>query len=280
MHGRRLCALLAAAAYAVHAAPPGERWAPAYSQTSILNLASGLPELAPNTVALIIGEHLSPVVSSRAEAALNAAVLPTVLPGTGVSVKVNGILAAIEYASPNAVVFIVPPELVAGPASIVLTRNGLNGPTVHVQLQETVPGLLPLESHWALARDAANLDWRLPEHPAAPGDEILLYGTGWGQTLRRSINLQSASRPSELKARDSLQVFLNGIEVPRDLVFYAGVSPGTAGIYELRLRLPDWTPEDPEIRISIGGKRSQEGLRLRVDPSRLQPPDVRVRSTQ
>lgn len=280
MHGRRLGALLAAAACAVLAAPPGERWAPAYSQTSILNLASGLPELAPNTVAVIFGENLSPAVSSRVEAAPNAAVLPTMLPGTGVSVKVNGILAAVEYASPDAVVFIVPPELVAGAATIVLTRNGLSGPAVRVQLQEEAPGLLPLDSHWVLARDAETQEWRLPETPAVPGSEIVLYGTGWGRTLRRSINLQPASQPSELKARNSLRVFLDGMEVPGDLVVYAGVSPGTAGIYELRLRLPDWTPEDPEIRISIEGRLSQEGLRLRVDPSRLQPPDMRVRSIQ
>lgn len=280
MRGPRLCALLATAACAVLAAPPGERWAPAYSQTSIVNLASGLPELAPNTVALVFGDNLSPVVVSRAEAAPNAAVLPTVLPGTGLSVKVNGILAAIEYASPAAVVFIVPPELVAGPATIVLTRNGLNGPAVRVQLQDAAPGLLPLESHWALARDAATGEWRLPEKPSAPGDEVVLYGTGWGQTLRRSINLQPAPRPSELRARDSLQVFLEGMEVPRDLISYAGLSPGTAGIYELRLCLPEWTPEDPEIRISVGGRWSQEGLRLRVDPSRPQPPGLRMRSTQ
>ncbi len=280
MHGRWLCALFAAAACAVLAAPPGERWAPAYSETSILNLASGLPELAPNTVAVIFGDNLSPIVSSRAEAAPNAAVLPTLLPGTGVSVKVNGILAAIEYASPDAVVFIVPPELVAGPAKIILTQNGLNGPAVRVQLQEAAPGLLPLDTRWALARDPGAEEWRLPENPAVPGSEIVLYGTGWGRTLRRSINLHPESQPSELRARDSLQVFLDGREVPGAFISYAGVSPGTAGIYELRLRLPDWTPEDPEIRISIGGRWSQEGLRLRVDPSRLQPPDLRIRSTQ
>lgn len=280
MQGRRLCALFAAAACAVLAAPPGERWAPAYSQSSILNLASGLPELAPNTVAVIFGNALSPFVASRTEAAPNAAVLPTTLPGTGVTVKVNGILAAIEYAAPNAVVFIVPPELIAGPATIVLTRNGLNGPAVRVTLQEAAPGLLPLDSYWAMTRDAATLEWRLPERPAAPGSEIILYGTGWGQTLRRSINLQPVTRPSELKDRGLLRVLLDGIEVPPDHVSYAGVSPGTAGIYELRFRLPGWTPEDPEIRIAIGDRLSQEGLRLRAAPTILQPPGTRVRSTQ
>lgn len=280
MQRRWICALFAAAACAVLAAPPSERWAPAYSQASILNLASGLPELAPNTVAVIYGDALSPAVSSRAEAAPNAAILPTVLPGTGVSVKVNGILAAIEYAAPDAVVFIVPPELVAGPASIVLTRNGLNGPTVRLTLQEAAPGLLPMEANWAMARDAETLEWSLPERPLAPGAEVVLYGTGWGRTLRRSINLQPVSVPSEIKARDSLRVYLDGREVPPDLISYAGVSPGTAGIYELRFRLPEWTPEDPEIRIAIGGKFSQEGLRLRAAPSGLQPPELRARSTQ
>jgi len=280
MNRRRLCAMLAAAACAILAAPPDERWAPAYGPTSIVNLASGLPELAPNTLAVIYGDNLSSTVASRMDAAPNAAVLPTVLAGSGVTVKVNGLLAAIEYVSPAAVVFIVPPELMPGPASIVLTRNGLNGPSVRVQLQEAAPALMPLESSWALARDAVSVEWRTPELPAAPGDEVILYGTGWGEVIRRLINLQPAVTRSELRARSSLRVYLEGMEAPQSSISYAGVCPGTAGIYEIRFRLPDWVPDDPEIRLSIGGRLTQPGLRLRVARAGLQPPAGWLRSNQ
>lgn len=280
MHRRRLCAMLAAAAYAIFAAPPDERWAPSYNPASVLNLASGRPELAPNTLAVIYGNNLSSTVASRMDAAPNAAVLPTVLAGSGVTVKVNGLLAAIEYVSPAAVVFIVPPELMPGPASIVLTRNGLNGPSVRVQLQEAAPALMPLESSWVLARDAVSVEWRTPELPAAPGDEVILYGTGWGEVIRRLINLQPAFTRSELRARSSLRAYLDGMEVPQSSIAYAGVSPGTAGIYELRFRLPEWVPDDPEIRLSIGGRLTQPGLRLRVARSGPQPSAGWLRSNQ
>lgn len=205
--------------------------------------------------------------------------LPTVLPGTGVTVRVNGILAAVEYASPDAVVFVVPPELLPGSATVVLTRNGILGPAARVRLKEAVPVLLPMEEGWALARHAGSMEWCDEGRPLHPGEEVILYGTGWGPTMRRPINLQPPSRPNELKARDSLRIYLDGIELPGSDILYAGLSVGAAGVYEARIRLPEWTPRDPEIRLAIGEAVSQPELRLRVAPAQAQPAEERLRTT-
>lgn len=274
-------ALFAAAACAVLAAPPGERWAPAYSSASIFNLGSGAAgDLAPNTLAVVFGENLASGVASRADLSPNLALLPTTLPGAGVTVRVNGILAAIEYASPDAVVFIVPPELLPGPASIVLTHNSLLGPAARVTLKEAAPSLLPLDAGYALARHAGSLEWCLDGSPLHPGGEVLLYGTGWGPALRRPVNLQPVSRPNQLKFRDGLRVFLDGVEVPAGLILYAGLTVGASGIYEMRLRLPEWAPPDPEIRLAIRDAFTQPGIRLRVAPIEAQPAEERLRSNQ
>lgn len=270
---------LVLAACAVMAAPPDERWAIFYGNDSIYVLGGGeAGQLAPNTLAVVFGENLGTGVVSRADVAPDPVVLPVLLPGAGVTVRVNGILAALEYASPDAVVFIVPPELLPGPATVVLTRNGLLGPTARVRLKEAVPVLLPLETGWALARHAGSQEWCVAERPLRPGDEVILYGTGWGPTLRRPINLQPAARPNELKDKGLMRIYLDGIELPADRVLYAGLTVGASGIYEVRFRLPEWTSVDPEVRIAIGEALTQPDIRLRVAPSLSQPAEERLRS--
>ena len=276
-----LRALPVLAAYVVFAAENGTRMAPVYSQASIVNLGSGeAGELAPNTLAVIYGENLAGSTVSRIEAYPAATLLPTLLPATGVTVKVNGILAGIEYASPNAVIFVVPPELLPGPARVVLTRNGVNGPAVQIRLEETAPSLLPLDAGWTLARHGDSLEWCLPGHAAAPGGEVILYGTGWGAALRPPVNLLIPDKPYALKALDALRVFLGGIELGPGAIVFAGLVPGAPGLYQLRLRLPEWAGTNPEIRIAIGGRMSQPGLRLPVEGPPLQPDGQRMRSTQ
>lgn len=279
---RRLAlrALPALAACAVFAAEPRASRAPVYSQATIFPVGSGQPgELAPYSLAVIYGENLSSATVSRLEAAPSALLMPTLLPGAGVTVKVNGLLAGLEYASPEAVVFLVPPELVAGTAKIVLTRNSLNGPAVYVRLREAAPSLFPLEDGWALARRGDGAAWLLPDQPARPGDEVVLYGTGWGPLQRLPVNLLVPGHPNELRFRSSLQVLLDGREVEPDRILYAGVATGAPGIYELRFRLPEWCPPDPEIRLSISGSLTQPGLRIPAAAGGPQPPGQPARFT-
>jgi uncharacterized protein (TIGR03437 family) len=280
---RRLAlrALPALAACAVFAAEPRASRAPVYSQATILNLGSGeTGELAPNCLAVIYGENLSSATVSRLDAAPSAVLMPTQLPGAGLSVKVNGILAGLEYASPEAVVFVIPPELAAGPARIVLTRNSLNGPAVQVQLREAAPSLLPLGEGWVLARRAASAEWCLPDRGVRPGEEVIVYGTGWGPLQRQPTSLQIPDRPNELKSRATVRVVLNGIEAPGEFVLYAGVAPGAPGVYQLRFRLPEWCPPDPEIRLSVAGSLTQAGLRLPVHTPEGPTPGERMSAGQ
>lgn len=272
--------LPALAAWVVFAAEPRAGIAPVYSQATIVPAGSEeAGPLAPNSLVILYGENLSSATISRAGASAAGALMPTGLPGAGVTVKVNGLLAGLEYASPEAIVFVVPPELVPGTARIVVTRNSLNGPTVQVQLVDAAPTLLPLASGWALARRAGSGEWCLPDQGARPGEEILLYGTGWGAVRTPLPNLLIPDRPNELKARSSVRVLLEGIELEPERILYAGLVPGAPGLYQLRLRLPEWSPRDPEIRISVAGRLTRPGLRVAVSPASQLPADP-VRTTQ
>lgn len=274
-------AALALLASAVLASEPGQRQAPFYSAQSVVNLATGRAgDLTPNTLAVIYGTDLSSSTRARGEVDPAGHSIPYVLPGTGVTVKVNGLLAGIEFASPEAVVFIVPPDLLPGPARIVLTRNSLNGPVVQTVLQAVAPALLPLEEGWLLARHAATLEWVSADKPAARGEDIIFYCTGLGPTVLPLVNRSPAAEPSEIKGKDGLHVFLDGAEVDRESILYAGITVGAAGIYEIRARLPAWIGSAAAVRISLGGRWSQDGLKLHVEEGPAQPGGAAARFKQ
>jgi uncharacterized protein (TIGR03437 family) len=52
--------------------------------------------------------------------------------------------------------------------------------------------------------------------------------------------------------------------VDPSLVFYAGVTPYSAGLYQINMFLPGDTPADPEIRVAVGAQMSLAGLLLNV----------------
>ena len=71
---------------------------PSYSAASIVNAADNLAgPLAPNTIATIYGTGLAYGTKWLTADDIRAGLLPTVLPGTGVRIKVGGIPARLEY---------------------------------------------------------------------------------------------------------------------------------------------------------------------------------------
>jgi uncharacterized protein (TIGR03437 family) len=62
----------------------------------------------------------------------------------------------------------------------------------------------------------------------------------------------------------SLKITLNGAGVDPMLVKYAGLTPGSAGLYQINLEMPKDTGDDPEIRVTAGSLVAQGGLKLAV----------------
>jgi uncharacterized protein (TIGR03437 family) len=259
----------------VSASEAGARLAPGYSAASIVCLATGSSaDLAPNSLAAIYGENLASVTRARLDGDIAAGILPYVLSGTGVTVKVNGLLAAVEYVSPQVVVFIVPPELIAGPVTLVLTRNALSGPAVRTELKAIAPALLPFETGRPLARHAASMEWVTRDSPVRAGEEVIFYATGLGPTVPPQVNRRLANEASPL-ATSNWAVLLDAAPMDAALISYAGVTEGQAGIYELRLRLPESVHPDAELRLSVDGALSQAGMRLWVEQPKPAEPALR-----
>jgi uncharacterized protein (TIGR03437 family) len=62
-----------------------------------------------------------------------------------------------------------------------------------------------------------------------------------------------------------LKVYLGGTAINPASILYAGLTPGSAGLYQINLVLPDNLGTDPEIRVVIADQSSPAGLKLAVE---------------
>jgi len=213
---------------------------------------------SPSGFISIYGTNLSFVSRVIAEEDLRAGIWPTTLPGTNVRVLINNIPASIILVSPTQVDFMVPPSLVAGPATIVLVNNGLAGPSVQITLDDTAPVMLHVGGGIILA---AHLDWTrvTPASPARRGELVVLYAVGLGYTLPAQLANTLPDRAASITKLPDFQVRLNGAAVGASQIAYAGISPPYPGIFQINLWIPNDAPADPEIRLGFPGSMSLPG---------------------
>ena len=113
---------------------------PDYSAAGIVNAADNQTHsLAPNTIASLYGVRLSYVTAAITANDIRGGLLPTVLPGTGVQVLVRYIPAAIYYVSPTQINFLVPADLLPGPATLQVVLDAHTGPAVKIQIGSASP---------------------------------------------------------------------------------------------------------------------------------------------
>jgi uncharacterized protein (TIGR03437 family) len=240
--------------------------APLYSAASIVNAADNQPgTLAPNTLATIYGKNLAYGTRALTPDDIRGGVLPTVFPGTGVRVLIGALPANLYYVSPTQINFLVPPNLLPGSVNLYVAVDGLAGPPVSIQLAASSPALFQLDQQNVIAtRPDGSLI--TTSAPAQPGDTVVLYATGLGQTAPPAVYGMLPTQAAILKPGGDFSVQLDGSAVDASAVSYAGVAPGFAGLYQINLTLPASTGGNPEIRIGLAGSSSPSGLRLAVQP--------------
>jgi len=242
------------------AGPSATPGAPSYPAAGIFNTASRQAgAIAPNTFVTILGSDLAYTTRALTDADLRAGMLPSILPGTGVSVFINHIRAHVFYVSPDQLIVLVPADAFPGPGELQVDRNGLYGPPVPITLQPTAPALFQADDHTAVA---AHSDGGLltDASPARPGEAIVLYATGLGATAPPIAYGEIPRRRAALSDSATFQVLLDGD--PSARVSYAGAEPGFAGLYRIDLQLPSDLQTNPEIRIQAGDVTSPPNIRI------------------
>ena len=244
----------------------GTAGAPIYSADSITNSASGaVGVFAPNTFISIYGQNLSRATRSIAPGDIAGGTLPTMLGTSGVRVLINNIPADLWYVSPTLVNALIPTLLVAGPARLQLEVDGVAGPEVQITLANTAPALWQTDATTILG---VHLDGSLvsANAPAHPGEVIVLFATGLGPTQPAQVPNQLAQGAAQIAAKSQFDVLLNATVVDPARVLYAGAAPGTAGVYQINLLLPENAPKNPELTISTSERTSPAGRVLPLEP--------------
>ena len=241
------------------------RFAPSYASSTVVHAASQQSgTFAPNTIVTLYGKELAYVTRGIAASDIHDGLLPTIMAGTGVRVYVDEAPAPLYFVSPTQVNLLLPAGLRAGVHRLHLALDGRAGPVVEVRVAAAAPGLFLQQPGLGIA---VRLDGSLVSEakPARAGDTLVLFATGLGETAGLAPRGGELAREAAaLKAMDGFGVTLNGRAAPRDHIYYAGLAPGFAGLYQINLRLPDGTPDDPEIRLVAGEVESPAGVRLAV----------------
>ena len=240
--------------------------APVYSAGSIVNSADNQPGvLAPNTLATIYGQNLAYGTKALSAGDVQGGMLPTVFPGTGVHVLIGNIVANLIYVSPTQINFLVPPNLAIATVNVQVVVDSWAGPAIPIQLAAAAPALFMLDPQNAVATEA---DGSLitPAAPAKPGDVIVLYATGLGQTMPPVVYSLIPKAAASLTLAASFTVTLDGVAVDPGAVAYAGIAPDFGGLYQINLILPASVGPNPQICVGFAGSLSPSGVTLPVQP--------------
>jgi uncharacterized protein (TIGR03437 family) len=241
--------------------------APFFTAASIVQAATQTVEtLAPNTLATIYGANLSWTTHAVTANDLQGGTLPTSL--DGVTVLVHGIVCKLLYVSPSQINFLIPYEITASTAQVLVERQGVAGPfgldnlpSVTIKLAVTSPGFFQWSGNFIVAEHA---DGSLitTTFPAQASETVVLFAAGLGRTVPDSGSGVLPTGAATLLYASQLQIVLNDTVLPPSSIYYAGVTPGYAGLYQINVTLPDVLPPDPEIQVVIGTQASPPGILL------------------
>ena len=96
--------------------------------------------------------------------------------------------------------------------------------------------------------------------PAKPGDQVTVYGIGFGDVTPTTITHgQVVSGLNQLATAYNLR--LNGVQVTTS---YGGLAPGFVGLYQFNFTIPDVPDGDQQLTHTLGGDTSTQSLFLTV----------------
>lgn len=227
--------------------------------------------VAPGSWIEVYGSNLANTTRSWAAGDFNGINAPQFLSGT--SVAIGGQLAYVAYVSPTQVNAQVPSSVGTGPQQIFVSNAlGSSGP-VGINVVTTMPGLLAptqlkIGGKQYVGAFFADGTYVLPPNSipgvtsrdAKPGDTIILYGVGFGSVT-----------PS-VKAGQMVQT-QDRLVTPVQILFgqtaatlaYQGLSPGSVGLYQLNVVVPNVAANDAtQITLTQGGVANQQTLYIAV----------------
>jgi uncharacterized protein (TIGR03437 family) len=251
---------------------------PAPSITNVLNAATFQSTLAPNTYAAVFGSNLSTTNPGRGWAASDFTTnsdgtlnMPTTLDGT--SVTVGGAAAFINFISPGQLNIITPPGVTGTNLPVVVSLNGQQSAIFSVTIQNLAPSFFAWQpstsdfGKYLIAQHGSNstnvgkagLFPGAPANfttPAAPGETVVLYGTGFGPTSPQIKNGIETDKVYQLSPVPQATFGSS----PASVVF-GGLIPPLSQVFQFNVSIPLNAPNgDSPLVVTVGGVPSFSGL--------------------
>jgi len=238
---------------------------PSFQTAGVVSAATFLSgPVAPNTWMEIKGSGLSAVTGTWQ---VTGSTLPTTVSGVGVTV--NGESAPVNFVSNTQIDFLVPADIQPGTVQIQTTNNGLTSAALSVTSDLIVPAFFTIgaaNGNDYVAATHANgsligptgLITGVTTTSASPGETIVIYGTGFGQTSPSIPNGQIVSTALSLPTLPT--VVIDGIVAN---VAFAGLTG--AGLYQFDVVVPPGAHAGDDLVVALlGNGETQENAFITV----------------
>jgi uncharacterized protein (TIGR03437 family) len=234
--------------------------------TAVVDAAGSQSGISPGAWISIYGTNLAYTTRLWRDSEILGGKLPTLL--DGVSVTIDGRLAAVNYISPLQLNVQVPDDTATGPVPVVVTTPQGTA-TINVPMQTVSPGLFMYQAANGRYVAAQHADYSIvgppglypgASSPAKPGEVIILYTTGFGPTLPPTPSGQVVTSAAQVVNLSAISVTIGGQQAP---VQWAGIT--MAGVWQLNVQVPAGAATgDAAIMAQIGGKSTQGGAFVTV----------------
>ena len=207
---------------------PGTVWELAPLETSfqaaaVLNAASFQPDFSPGSAISVFGLGLART-------------------GIPTTVEVGGREAQVLFATPFQLNAALPLDLPPGTWPLRIT-SAYGAAEVQIDVRDAAPAIFRLtDTLAAVTNQDASIN--APNNPAARGQVIVAYGTGFGAVQEAQGALRRTAAPVTARVA--------GVDLT---VVYSGLTPGSIGLYQINIQLPANLPPGlfQSLEITQGG---------------------------
>jgi uncharacterized protein (TIGR03437 family) len=233
---------------------------PTISPDAVVSEASLLPGMiAPGQRIIVFGSGLGPDPGVSAPDGN----LPSTLGGT--TVLIDGISAAISYASATRAEVIVPYGEIPGTNALIrVAYAGQTSELIALGVRTAKPGVY-VSGESGTHVNASNQDGSVnsPASPAPKGTYVTVYAVGLGITNPLTASGVVAPTSSLVYTNNPILAFVGGVQAP---VAFAGLAPGLIGVYQINIQIPNSVASGPQdlAIIAINGASSQDGIQIDI----------------
>lgn len=227
------------------------------SISGITSAADGSTSLAPDELVSIYGQNMSQMSLSASGTPLSTALADSCL-------GVNGLPIPLLYVSAGQINAQLPASVMGNATMTIYTPGGISN-TYNFTVQPAAPSVFMAAdgAEGEVATIVRNDDNQLvtPTNPIHPNDKVTIYLTGLGQTAPLIAAGQPAPSNPLAAAAIPPSVSLGSAALS---VSYAGMVPGSVGLYQINATVPASVPTGLAVPLVINQGAASTSLNVRV----------------